>query len=598
MKELIINGITVDFDDKTKMDLQFVSFLFTSINSISTPRSWTVSLPKTSTNLGLIEGADSSDYAGNFPYENYSVDYYNNGFRLINDGKGILTKIVNRIEFVFTFGKAFEAIKSMSEKKLTELEEIAGDSLTWNRSIDLNNIDDGIGWCDFYSFTNEDRSYTTHADVPFSVLHPTVTFNWLINKIANEFSLSFSGLTEALTNVVFPLKESVGVSSIGTSITDPISNTNAVNDLNFSDYSGFFDMTNVYTPVFTNLNITNSTVTVNLYLEGDNPFDILLTTLTYGSTIHAVLVGAVWVINNVFTFDLDSKTNSFYIQYFSTYTVTMIGTLQIETVNKVGYYNTSTTGGYFPVVPNLPDMSCSDFIFEAMQLVGLFPSISDETPTTIDFFSAEIIYDNLSLAKDWSNKLVKNTTRMSELSDVEFKFGNYARRNTLAYKKDETNLLATDAYLVVDNLNLEDESKLVELKFAAGKRFSTSDFIIDYPLYDIKIVSGELIKNAKTQSNDVISIVIGTGSINYLKFPNDLIWSNIKVEANYSAQQDLLNKPRFIKENFYLKPEDIYNFSTKIPIYLQQFGKYYAVMKLQYRESEFSECELLELKNI
>lgn len=603
MRELIINGVTVDLDEKTQMDLQFVSFLFTSINSISAPRSWTVSLPKSAVNMGLIQGASSGDYAGNgvplveFPYKNYTVDYYNRGFRLINDGKAILTKIGQRIEFVFTFGKAFEKIKLMSETKLTSLTETATDYLTWNRSINLNNMTAGFGWCNFYSFTNEDRTFTTaNADIPFSVLHPTVTFDYIMNKIAELFSVSLIGLSALVGGCSFPLRNFDGVSVVGEQFTDSTS-SNATT-IFFTPYTGFYTLT--FGNKFQNKNIQAANVKLTASATSTKPFyvEVIAEDGTIMHYLDAVLIGANYVYNGFIEFNLDSKNNSFTLYPQSDYTANISISIAIETNIKLAYYNPSTTGGYFPIIPNLPDMTCSDFIFQAMQLAGVFPEVTDDAPNTINFFSADTIIDNIGIAKDWTNKLVKSTRRMGELSDAEFKFGNYAQRNTLAYKADETNLLKTGDALTVSNVNLELENKLVELKFAAGKRFSVSEKTIDYPLYDIKIDAGVLIRNPKTQSNDVLGKIVNVGGINYLQFTDDLLWSNIKATENYVAQQTLIDKPRYIKENFHLKPEDVYLFSAKIPIYLQQYGKYYAVMKLQYRESEFSECELLEIKNV
>ena len=180
-KELFINNTLVELDDKTSIDLQYKSFLFVGISTLSSPRSWTVSLPPSLRNLALINGVSSGDGASDFPYTSYTVDYYQDSFRIIDGGKAIFNGYKNgRIEFVFTFGKAFEAIKLMTEKKLTELTEGAGDFLEWNRSLNFNTMDDVLsnpdcfGWVNWYNFTNNDRTYTTHADIPFSVTHPTV----------------------------------------------------------------------------------------------------------------------------------------------------------------------------------------------------------------------------------------------------------------------------------------------------------------------------------------------------------------------------------------------------------------------------------------
>ena len=64
------------------------------------------------------------------------------------------------------------------------------------------------------------------------------------------------------------------------------------------------------------------------------------------------------------------------------------------------------------------------------------------------------------------------------------------------------------------------------------------------------------------------------------------------------GESELILNPDGSIFHLHLKPEDIAGLTLDIPIYLHQYGKYYAIMVLQYKEDEFSECELLEIKNI
>ncbi|HAT81023.1 MAG TPA: hypothetical protein DCS17_06430, partial [Flavobacterium sp.] len=215
MKELYINSKLVEIDSKTRLDLQFKSFLFSGISELTAPRSWTVSLPKSSNNLALIEGVSSGDSASEFPYNNYVVDYYSNGYKVINEGKGVLIKITDRIEFVFTFGKAYEVMKLMSEKKLTELTEVSTDFVHWNRSM-ISSAVNGFYWYNWYSFTNEDKTWVTaNPDLPMATLHPVVLFSYIVTKIQSEFGVTLTGLISdpfALP-LAFPLRKFDGIST-------------------------------------------------------------------------------------------------------------------------------------------------------------------------------------------------------------------------------------------------------------------------------------------------------------------------------------------------------------------------------------------------
>ena len=617
MKELYINSKLVEIDSKTRLDLQFKSFLFSGISELTAPRSWTVSLPKSSNNLALIEGVSSGDSASEFPYNNYVVDYYSNGYKVINEGKGVLIKITDRIEFVFTFGKAYEVMKLMSEKKLTELTEVSTDFGHWNRSM-ISSAVNGFYWYNWYSFTNEDKTWVTaNPDLPMATLHPVVLFSYIVTKIQSEFGITLTGLISEpfALPLAIPLRKFDGISTIGKYIQTAVTATSPINQA----YRGIVPFTDGFINYFNLQNQTDfksiydRTVSItitsfNVFLGNGYIYDIILRVVNKLGTERDIVriiannspgnTGIYFTLSN-YTFQFNADDDYFYFRNANSNSI--ISTqLTFLTLVKQAYYEPKTSvsetadGGYFPIIPNLPDMTCADFIFQAMQLVGVFPSISDNAPTTINFISADVLYSNSGSAKDWTNKLVKTNPRLSELSDVAFKFGKYAKKNTLKYKADETNLLDTSSFLEVQNDNLELESKLVELLFAAGKRFSTSDNTIDYPLYDISIASGNvLIRKPKSPNNDVIANYI-------MQFPDELLWNGATgLKATYyTGYQSLLTKPRYLREKFYLKPEDIAGLTLDIPIYLQQYGKYYAIMVLQYKEDEFSECELLEIKNI
>lgn len=629
MKELYINGLLFDIDDTTaqSMTFQFKSFLFTSINSLSSNRTWTVSLPKTERNKQNIKQCQTSDSSDIYPYRNWAVNYYSEGFRIVNDGKAILTNITDTINFMFTFGKIFDIIKLLADKKLTELTQLTTDNLAWNRSINYNDMSAGFGWCDWYNFTNEDRSYvagTGNLDVPYAVTHPTVTLKWLINKIGTQFGIDLTelGNLSVMAKYGFPLTSAEGNSSISfyrqnTAVLSSSTSVTNGTELVFTSatltyftalFGAFFvplyDAKEIY---INNIDVTllkdvdklSSEYTVSIYVKDVDSVARKVADVPFNAA-GSVGVNYLYKATNItfpFTYGVDSY---FYIVITCplSFAVCMSANLYIKRDNDSTFYSFGSTGGFFPIIPNLPDMTCSDFLYQAMQLVGVFPFIDGDDNNIIRFKSAQTIYDNLPNALNWSKKLVKSTDTESELEDVSFTFGDYTKKNILDYKENENNTLNTSGTLTVDNQNIESESKLVDLKFAAGKRFSTTDTIIDYPLYDIKINGTTLIRNAKDQGDYVLAEIVNNGSINQLRFTNALKFSSIVGTSNYISYQKLINKPRYTKEKFYLKAEDINNLDLRIPIYLEQYGKYYAIMVAQCNEEDTSDVELLEIKQI
>jgi len=618
-KELFINGLKVDLDDSTKMDLQFKSFLFSSISTVQGNRTWTVSLPKSSTNLKAIENAQSSDSDSIFPYRKFLVSYYENGFRLINNGNAVLIRISDRIEFCFTFGMVLDQIKLLGTKKLTELTELSADFMTWNRSISYNDMSLGYGWANWWNYTNEDRSLiSTNPDIPSQISHPVVMWWWLLSRIASDFEINLDSLKSYFLSgsnyfIGTPLKSKTGdgtLKKIDSNTITNTSNTSTENKIYFDDLDLiFFDVVgnnkiqkkesniDYEIPVFIDSFVTYYTVLIPL---NQAIFSLMIVdksgveratpaTFTINSTLHSITI-------NVMDFVMLKDDSYFYFKPFYTAQTYYNTSITFSTETKTATYSNLTTGGFFPIIPNLPDMTCADFILQCSQIAGVFPQNENDDPSIIDFYSAQTIYDNIPNAIEWSDKLIKKKDRLSEMEDVVFTVGSYCKKNTLTYKNGDASTQLVGS-INVDNDNLEDTSQLVNLKFAAGKRFSDLDNTIDYPLYDIKIASGVLTTTEKNQSDDIVARVMNIGGVNKLFWTSDLQFAGIVLSDNYASYQKIVEKPRYLKENFYLKPQDIQNLDLKIPIYLRQYGKYYAIMNLNYSELT-SVCELLEVKNI
>lgn len=591
MRELFINSQLVDIDDETKINLEFVSCLTFGIGAYTAPRSWTVSLPKTTNNKKIIEGACSADYSGVFPYRKYTVDYYENSVRIIDTGQAVLLRIKDKIEFCFVFGAVFDKLKSLSEKLLTELTETESDAIDWNNMISYSGTG-GVVWRNWFNYTNKDRTYTSHADIPYCVSHPVVTFAWLVDRIGTEFDIDLSSLS-ALQTASVPLKSATGISSIGKT------------DTYLFDTSGF-------------------TGKKPIFLEPETPYDFIALAGVADEVLKVVQneIGQKSVLRFTGTAQFESASqqlklykNGAVIQTFDptldgdfiNFSFTDIdieitgndefffsladstptsGTLEltVEHVYNQSFYNKS-----FFIIPNLPKIKCSDFIFDCCVLAGVFPTIT--ATGEITFFSLTDIYDNIETGYDWTKRLKKTQPYFGEVSDIEFKFGSYQKKNYLRYVEDETNPLDTSAYLQVDNDNLDETADLATLHFKAGKRFSELTNTIDYPLYDISVNAGVLSREVIEQDGDIIGEISGT----LLDFTDALKFSAITATANYTAYQSIIYQPKLLKDEVYLKASDIVNLDLTKPVYFNQYGKYYAITKLTFRQDDFSDVELLEL---
>lgn len=604
----------MDLDDSVQMTFQFKSFLFSKMQEYEAPRTWTVSLPATTRNRSIIEQSQSADSTSNFPYTAYPVTYIDTNETIIDNGVAYMTGYsAGRINFVFVIGKTLGVLRDLSEVKLTELSQRIEDVYNWNRSSSFNDMSDGFGLVNWFNYTNEDRSYTVnHADMPMAVSHPVVTFEWVLNRIAYDFGVTLSGLADYVPfdSIAFPLKRSNGESAVNIIEVQQAKSTpgQAIVDgmaVPFGAFqesqiklvsSAYFYHTSENKDVY--IKVTHFIAAVAL-----NYANVILKVVNKAGVHRDVFVadespnGSGWkyeIFNQSFIFGSDDLY--FYFSITGSGFSFIGATFDFEDNVRLAYYKPSATGGIFPIIPNLPDMTCAEFINQCCMLTGLFPFVDPDTPTVVDFYSVKTLYDNIPSAQDWSRYMLKSTESMAEAEDMEFIIDGYSQVNRMQYKEDELNTLSTSGRLTVSNQNIPPDGELFTLAFAAGRMASVNNQTVDYPLYDIKIEAGQLVRNPKNQGLDIVGKIVSVGGVNTLQFTDDLLLSAIDDTTNYTYYQQLIAKPRIIREKFKITGAVLAAVDVRIPIYLEQYGQYYAILEAQITDTYEADVTLLEIK--
>lgn len=598
-KELYINSIAVDISDE--LSIQYRSFLHGGLNTINAPRTWSVSLPLTGGLLTVLKGAAAADYSGDFPYKTWRVDYFEDSYAIINNGQAFLREIKgDKATFVFVWGRLLEVIKTLADKRLRDLTESSSTTLVWNRGINLSTAFSGMGFADFYSYQYA-KQYV-NADLPFAALHPFVSLAWLINRIGSEFDLDLGeleGLTDFNT-IGFPLRTTEGVSTLDNKITRAPAVADIVGDtVTFESFapleiykSGGVVRQTVLKPItqriYGRINTTQGSGQQTLFLKYN------------GATVQSVLGVLTTELGSTFygyTFDVTQElTAGEQIEFVFSTSVTVFDDLPSNVAIDVSSV-TAVYGLTFPIIPNLPDMSCADFLIDCMQFEGVFPFVNDLDNDVLEAKSAKTLYDNVVNARDWSAKLVKTTTRSDRMEDGMFTMGDYGQLNFIGYAENKNNLGAADDVIPVDNDTLPKGGTIFRLKFQAARVVSPTNSTIFYPLYDIAIIGGDLERKATPPDGDVLCKLNVVGGVNTLQFPFEMTFSSKLTDENFVYFAKTIERPRMIKERLRLLPSEFFNMNMQIPVYLSQYGKYYAVI-LATKRGDISECELLELINI
>ena len=251
-------------------------------------------------------------------------------------------------------------------------------------------------------------------------------------------------------------------------------------------------------------------------------------------------------------------------------------------------------GGYFPIKKNMPDVSVVDFIKTLCVLTGSSPSNTEHD--NVIMMSG---FDSLKKASalDWTSKVIASS--QSNVPDnIEFTMDGYARHNLIKWKEDETVTGNYDGDILIENGRLDESRDIFELPFAA----SDADII---PIYDMTVEKRtkdngyEEYVNKKEFKRDVepriMNIVTEDDGDIHLEFNMDL---QKIIDEKYGIITSSLRNPKIIKDAFTLSDIEIMEFDETRPVYLAQYGAYFAVTEIQVNEDGTSDVTMFQLVKV
>lgn len=242
--------------------------------------------------------------------------------------------------------------------------------------------------------------------------------------------------------------------------------------------------------------------------------------------------------------------------------------------------------GTISVRDNLPAFkSCYDLLKAFVNIFALTLKI-DARNKKVVCYTMQTLYDNIPLAKDWSQKLLKDDYTLS------FDFGSYGQQNTIKFKDNDT--LTNSALFTIENELLDKEKDVVTFDFTAGQSIDNLPFI---DAYDIdEETQQKTIKESKThilKKTIIPSRNIHSPSTTTLVFlPATYLLSNYYNRLAY----DILQQCRVLEAYFLLKDTDVKEFDFSIPVFLTQTGRYYYVNKISnYISGQKAKVTLIQL---
>lgn len=607
-EELYINGERVDVISGG-ITFTMKSNLFGEVGKITAGNSQTVKLPRTVKNMRILDLPEVVGRTGKNIRKRLPAMLLRSGIPIIRDGEAV---IVNVTEDSYEVGLTFGVVSFLSAVKdggsLNDMED-NGEYLPWDKdslSLYPATYIDSLGEQAYrdYGFA----SYQCGVeDTAIANVHPMVSVEWLMKRIEQtyNFSMQFGRLTEIEGELKDLTREEFKNMFI---MLAGKKNSKAAIDGLIGEYKA------------------DSCYAVN---DGGQAFRIALDAVSpnYGTRMWANYVRfeqsvnyweASAVVNMEKTFsdatlylclNLGTNQSPVYNQSkiissakqdaYMSFNLSVVSYIDLQPGDRLslvlvgsGLSGAKLLAGYqlkcryrwddgvepdditypassYPIIPNLPSMKITDFIRMVGLLVGKFPIVQPDEPQVLLFVGVDDLRNNKSKAVDWSKKW------NGEPKDISYTYLE-AQKNTLDYNNDEDVFVSTRGSIVVNDDTLEKEDELAEIPLSGS-----NDIIPQYSIVDGELEEGDVSDRLLVVDDENVASFAGLSMAN-------------RVANWYVGYQDVMIEPVVIKGAFRLTEIDIMNLDYTRPVYLEQMGRYYGIVQVQYK-GDTSEVELIQL---
>lgn len=616
--QLYIDNKVVDIDDNTNITLNYKSNLFTDVSKIVSNNTYSIKLPLTVRNCVVIDDAHIPSYMTRYPRINHKGRYLRNGVEIVSDANVTLMEITDTIDIAMAWGNvsAFANIVN-GEKELQDLSygDVEGeDYVIWRREDSPSEMFPRVE----YGYSDDEKE---------AWYHPVVTAKWILDKISSDSGVAFDfpeDMSAYLDELIIPLLSRNDSPKMSENCIVQLKPVTLIS----SQDSGFFlgfepnSITNFYLYTFggtgsqgdnytmglivnfkkivlnlsgtVSFTMDSSYVSENMRIEVQDVNNVSLLTV-YPTEVRDVGSGRSKVI---FEFDNDTDETTVAGNISGEIRITLQGiSLALGTSDFTGeivitprtsqvvledvedkYRNTR-----YYLVPNLPDMKQIDYIKAISAICGCFAIPSS---TGIKFVKIDDIISNKPKALNWSKRVVASY-RENRPKSLVFSVDGFAQKNIYKWKDDEDGLY--DGVIYVDDATLDEEAEVITLPFAGSETSDKTEYYgcAYIPLYSYGS-DGEL------EYDDGVTprLLIRTKGLDGVF--TGLDWQSI-INERYKVYQDVIREPKVITELIEIREYELRDLDMSVPVYLAQYGKYYAIISIKAEKTGICECELFQL---
>ena len=599
IEELYIDGKQVDIPSTgLGISLNLRSNLFSDIDKIVGNYTNTIHLPKTDNNMAVFDMPVISSNS-TFPYQYHEARYLRDGIEIISSGKAVLLSVSDTFEISIIWG-VLESFINLKGYKLTELTNSERATLSATPTPSLSMASGDVIWAAYESGYKNTAKPNVPVELPFL---PSVPVSSIISQIQTQFGLSLVypqsvNLNELLVPIVSRRGDystyggniavlldawftndtiaqmaldgsSSNILTVGNSTGYMVNHLikSAVDKASVSITGGYITQYIMGDPSVVNVSIlqqrlANSRLSAfteddeNLgYITEDAPtvaangtnegYACFSVTYAFKGTINVPTGGFKIYIN------VPQLLNGNPQVYFDTtrrLTGRIIAHADIPTDTAFGYS--------IPVFANLPEVDIIEFLKSINALYCLYPIVVGNSITfqPINKLSS-------TTAVDW--------TSVVEIDEeLSYRVENFAQNNFLKWMEDDSVKGNYDGNLTVEDENLERERTMFTMPFAAADGYAIPSWTrVTSEDYEFKAPKPKLMRRV----NDETYVFACFSGFNF----EDII------SEHYAMLQTILNTAKIVKVKARLTDIQVKNFDPSIPVYISQYGAYFAVMDIK-----------------
>lgn len=631
MIELRIGGRVVDYGPNTKITLELNSNAFGDISKIVASNSFTIRLPKTPTNNNIFGSPAVLGGTSSAPYRRWDAQLYVNGVAVVDAAFAILLSVGEEYEIVLYWGviSALAGLKD-NDKSIADINEVLytqyGGEKWWTDwagvyGKDANGVvSNGLVNALYNPGIDDLRNDATAREQ--AALLPSVRARWVWDRILADSGLEIvapSDFLSWLNIVALPFGTHKTKGGEVFDIDFKKSNTKynkwySSGAITFysakAPTSAYFAIDTIEVPLYIFLrkpkfdatvftSKTEGRVSAEYRVEGiaeeEGVYGVLY--VEHRNAEHTIYRKSSVTIpqgnfNVVARIEADVVEGDYILGFIEWWqTVDNPSAIKVTSC-KASYtalYNEEIDqvfGGQINTRDNLPDIKQVDFIKAMCEMYGLWATLVDGKVHLVNYAD---YYNNAQPTLDWSRKLVG--TRDGDAVSTTYTLLDFAQRNTLRYKEDDSVKVDASGVLYVDNETLENEKEMVELPFAA----SDGDEIPHLRWKDNDRTTEEV--EEETVEQRIMLLREGMGadgksntSLSFVGLSFDTL-----ARERYAYWQRVMRNPIVIEEKMQLSEVDIKMLDFRKPIYLQKYGARFVVDKVQWQEGEPSTVTLVML---